>query len=67
MKNLGPADRIVRTLAGIALLLAAFFAAPLAAGWAHWVALAVAVVLIGTALVSVCPAYLPFNVRTCRR
>jgi len=66
-KNLGGGDRIIRLLVGAGLIVAAFILAPLATGWAHWVALAVGVVLILTALVAVCPAYLPFGLRTCRR
>ena len=66
MKNLGTADRLVRLVIGLALIAAAFLAAPLAAGWPHWVALVVGGVLVLTALVAVCPAYLPFGIRTCR-
>lgn len=67
MKNMGSADRIIRAVVGIAVLVAAFFAPPLMAGWLHWIALAAGAILIVTALVSVCPAYMPFGIRTCRQ
>jgi hypothetical protein len=55
-KNMGTADRAIRAVVGIALI-----------GWgiyAHnWLG-AIGVVLLGTALVSWCPAYLPFGIRT---
>ncbi len=65
MKNLGGADRAIRLVLGIALAAAAFVAEPLATGWPHWATLAVSAVLVLTALVAVCPAYLPFGIRTC--
>ncbi|MBJ3775989.1 YgaP family membrane protein [Acuticoccus mangrovi] len=67
MRNLGTADRVIRAIVGIALLIAAFVAAPLAAGWPHWVAIVVGAVLVLTALISFCPAYRLFGIRTCRR
>ncbi|RAH97869.1 DUF2892 domain-containing protein [Acuticoccus sediminis] len=66
MKNVGPVDRLIRAVAGIALLIAAFTAAPLLAGWPHYVALGVGTVLVLTAVAAFCPAYLPFGIRTCR-
>ena len=65
MKNLGTADRVIRLILGAGLILAAFLAAPLAAGWLHYGAIVVGAVLVLTALVAVCPAYLPFGIRTC--
>lgn len=70
MVNVGTTDRVVRFLLGIALLLAPFVP-PLAAVVADWGAWkfalpAAGLVLIATAVVRVCPAYLLFGIRTCR-
>jgi hypothetical protein len=56
--NVGTADRAVRLLVGIALLVAA------AMGWIGpwgWIG----VVPIATGLTRFCPAYLPFGLSTC--
>lgn len=65
-KNMGTVDRVLRAILGVALLAAAFLAPQLSAGWPHWVAIAVGAVMLFTAVVSICPAYLPFGIRTCR-
>ncbi len=66
-KNMGSTDRVLRAIAGVLLLLVAFTAAPFEAGVLHWLALLVGLVLLITALVGICPAYLPFGIRTCSR
>jgi type IV secretory pathway TrbD component len=65
MKNIGPADRIVR-LGLVACVIVAFML--------HWIsgvaglALgAVALVLLLTSMFSTCPAYMPFGISTRRR
>jgi hypothetical protein len=57
--NVGKTDRILRVIAGVAIL---------AAGWAYgsWWGL-VGVVLIGTAAVGFCPLYFPLGISTCRK
>lgn len=61
-KNVGGVDRIVRLVAGLALL--AWFL--LGAGVAWWWGL-IGAVLLGTGLFAWCPAYLPFGFKTCKR
>ena len=58
--NVGGIDRIVRALAGIALILwAAVLGGPV---WAY-----IGIVPLFTAAVGWCPAYLPFGISTCRK
>lgn len=64
--NVGTPDRIVRVIAGLLLAAAALFSGqPLFAEplW-FWAALAVAAVLIVTAIVRFCPLYAPFGIST---
>lgn len=65
-KNVGTADRIVRALIGVVALVLAFTTLGVMAG-AVWgiVAAVVGVVMLGTALVGMCPLYLPFKMSTC--
>ena len=62
--NVGTIDRVIRAVLGIALVLGALaVSAPLARG-----ALGVgAVIMLGTALVGVCPVYRVFGLNTCRQ
>jgi hypothetical protein len=58
-KNMGGVDRAVRFVLGVAIL-----GVGLSRGaWWGWLGL----VPIATAAVSVCPAYLPFGLSTCRK
>jgi len=56
--NVGKTDRIVRIVAGLAILIA---------GWVYgsWWGL-VGLLLIGTAVIRFCPAYLPLGISTCK-
>lgn len=56
--NLGSADRIIRGVAGIAVIAAGVF-------YQSWWG-AVGLIPLGTALISWCPVYLPFGLSTCR-
>jgi hypothetical protein len=58
--NVGGIDRVLRVAAGLALIGATLAGA--IGGWG-WIGL----LLLGTGLVGICPAYLPFGVRTCNR
>ncbi|MBU1304758.1 MAG: DUF2892 domain-containing protein [Alphaproteobacteria bacterium] len=67
-RNIGSIDRIIRLVLGVALIalstlsgIALFTAAP----W-QFVWLAAGVVLVATAVVRVCPLYLPFGLSTCK-
>jgi len=69
MANIGSVDRIIRFVLGVILLVAPFV--PQTAGffegfgaWVYVVA-AVGVVLIVTAALRICPAYMLFGIRTC--
>lgn len=65
-RNMGTADRAIRLfVAGILLYLAFGSGGAFAAGALFWLALAVALVFIVTALVGNCPLYSIFGIRTC--
>ena len=57
--NLGSADRIARGLLGLAVIAAGVY-------FKSWFG-AVGIVLLGTALISWCPVYLPFGLNTIRK
>jgi hypothetical protein len=57
-KNMGSADRVIRAVVGIGILVAGYY-------FKSWWGL-VGLVPLTTALVSICPAYLPFGISTCR-
>ena len=61
MKNMGGIDRIVRAIVGIGLLLLAFLVVSGALQIIFWV---LAGILLVTALVGICPAYMPFHFST---
>lgn len=67
-KNVGNIDRLIRLVAGIALIIAALVSgAPLFANPAiMWGAMIVGVVLVATATMRMCPAYRLFGIRTCK-
>lgn len=55
--NVGSADRIIRIIIGLGILAAGFY-------FKNWLGL-VGLVPILTAIVGVCPAYVPFGLNTC--
>lgn len=65
--NVGTADRAVRAVIGIVAMVLAFTTMGVMAG-AVWgiVAAVVGVVMLGTAALGMCPAYMPFKVSTCK-
>ncbi len=63
-KNMGSADRAIRAVLGV-LLVIAFFAW-LSGTWA-WIALVVGVVMLATAAMGSCPPYSLLGIRTCAR
>jgi hypothetical protein len=58
-KNMGSADRIIRTVLGIGFLIAA----GALGGW-WWILGALGVVFLATSVVSTCPLYMPFGLST---
>ncbi|MDD9728741.1 DUF2892 domain-containing protein [Mameliella sp. AT18] len=63
-KNMGSADRAIRAVLGV-LLVIAFFAW-LSGTWA-WIALIVGVVMLATAAMGFCPPYSLLGIKTCAR
>ncbi len=62
-KNMGTADRIIRTL--LALTIAILYFTGIIEGTVGILLLIVSVVLLLTSVLSFCPAYLPFGIKTC--
>jgi len=62
-KNMGNVDRIIRLIIAAGLL-ALYFTGTIAGVWAT-VALVVAIIFIGTSLVSSCPIYSIVGLSTC--
>ena len=60
-KNMGQADRWIRVILGIVLVLVGIFAAT--GVWAGAL-YAIGAILIVTSLIGTCPFYLPFNMST---
>lgn len=60
--NMGRNDRLVRAVVAVLLFIAAF--ALMGSGLGRWLVVGVGVVLLGTASVGTCPAYLPFRFST---
>lgn len=62
-KNMGNADRIIRTI--IAALVATLYFTGTISGTLGIVLLVVAGIFLLTSLVSFCPLYAPFGIKTC--
>jgi hypothetical protein len=62
---MGSTDRIVRVL--IALLVVILYFSNLITGTIAFVLLALSGIFVLTSLVSFCPLYLPFGIRTCKK
>lgn len=63
-KNMGSADRIIRVV--IALVIATLYFMEVITGTLAIVLSVLAIVFILTSLVSTCPLYMPFGLRTCK-
>lgn len=61
-KNMGSIDKIIRML--IAILLVVLYLAKVFPGPWDFVALAVALVMVATSVIGICPLYLPFGIDT---
>jgi hypothetical protein len=62
-KNMGRADRSIRFVVGLALIVLYFM--DIISGTIGTIGLVFAIVLLGTSFVGVCGLYLPFQYRTC--
>lgn len=67
MQNMGSVDRIVRAIVGVVLVAGVFGLGWGGAGLWFWVLSVLGIVMLLTAAVGVCPAYMPFGIRTCPR
>ena len=63
-KNMGSADRIIRLI--IAAIIAALYFTEVVTGTFGIVLLILAGIFVLTSLISFCPLYAPFGIRTCR-
>ncbi len=66
-KNMGTIDRGLRAVVGIVLLIAAFASDFGASSWLQWAMIVVGAIFVITALVSTCPLYSIFGIRSCQR
>ncbi|MDC7995496.1 YgaP family membrane protein [Altibacter sp. HG106] len=64
-KNMGGADRILRI--AIAIVIAILFWQGLISGILGYLLLGLAAIFLLTSLISICPLYTLFRIRTCRR
>lgn len=63
-KNLGNTDKVIRYILAIVALLITFLGG--ISGLFQGILIAIAVILIGTSLISFCPLYTIFGVKTCK-
>tara|TARA_B100001250_G_C19726918_1_gene756533 strand:+ start:667 stop:867 length:201 start_codon:yes stop_codon:yes gene_type:complete len=63
-KNMGIADRVIRIL--LAVVVAALYFLGVISGTVAIVLLALAGIFILTSLISFCPLYAPFGIKTCK-
>lgn len=64
-KNMGSADRIIRII--VAAVIAILYFTGVIPGTLGIVLLVLAVVFVLTSLISFCPLYLPFGIKTCKK
>lgn len=62
VKNMGSADRIIRTVLGIGGIVLGFVL-----GGLWWIAAGLGVVFLATSTISFCPLYAPFKISTRKR
>ncbi|MBK5937417.1 YgaP family membrane protein [Halorhodospira halophila] len=59
-RNMGTVDRAIRAVVGICLIALAFIGPQTAWGW-------IGLFPLATAIVGVCPAYIPLGLKTCAK
>ncbi|MBP6090790.1 MAG: DUF2892 domain-containing protein [Crocinitomicaceae bacterium] len=63
-KNLGNTDKVIRYILAIVALLITFLGG--ISGLFQGILIAITVILIGTSLISFCPLYTIFGIKTCK-
>ena len=63
-KNMGGADRIIRTI--IAIVVAALYFTGTVSGTLGIILMVLAAIFLLTSFISFCPLYMPFGIKTCR-
>lgn len=63
-KNLGSTDKVIRYILAIVALFIGFFSG--VSGFVQGVFISVALILIGTSLLSLCPLYAIVGLKTCK-
>jgi len=64
-KNMGSADRVIRILIAVAILVA--YLSGLIGGTFGIILLVLSAVFVATSFMSFCPLYLPFGIKTCKK
>ncbi|MCT4666202.1 MAG: DUF2892 domain-containing protein [Flavobacteriales bacterium] len=64
-KNMGSTDKIIRII--IAILLVGLYYNGTLSGTIGIVAVILSIVFVLTSLISFCPLYLPFGIKTCKK
>ncbi|WP_317897616.1 YgaP family membrane protein [Aurantibacillus circumpalustris] len=63
-KNMGTADRIIRIILAV-VMIGLFLTDAITGTWAY-VLMAAAIIFLLTSVISFCPLYLPFGIKTCK-
>lgn len=63
-KNMGGADRIMRTI--VAIVVAALYFTGTVSGTLGIILMVLAAIFLLTSFISFCPLYMPFGIKTCR-
>ncbi|HEY9040151.1 MAG TPA: DUF2892 domain-containing protein [Roseovarius sp.] len=66
--NMGTADRVIRAIVGLVLILAPFMTswAVFSTQWVMYLSIVIGIILAGTAIFGMCPLYRIIGVNTCR-
>lgn len=64
-KNMGSADKIIRLI--VAAIILVLYLTNVISGTLAIILLVVAVIFVLTSLISFCPLYLPFGIKTCKK
>ncbi|MEI7676300.1 MAG: DUF2892 domain-containing protein [Bacteroidales bacterium] len=62
-KNMGTVDKVIRVI--VALVIVGLYFGGVITGTLGWVLIVLALIFVLTSLISFCPLYLPFGIKTC--